>query len=114
VDLPEVAGLADDSTIVDIWMNAREIFVQYPKGLFVIVSVPDPGTTPPIPSLEQSFAENGGEVTSIGETRTLSSEDAHIQIVSLQGAYSTDQLDQIEESIPVDQPSPTASASTAG
>jgi hypothetical protein len=97
--LPEVPGVAEDSSIVDIWMNAQEIYVEYPKGLFVAVVIPDPGAGPPLPSQEAQFEANGGMVTEIGDSIELYFDDARVSIVSLEGAYSADQLKAIEDSI---------------
>jgi len=97
--LPEVPGVADDALIVDIWMNDREVFVEYPHGLFVTINTPDPGATTPVPSMEQEFTSRGGMVTDLGGTRTLYFRDARVAIVSLEDAYSSDELTTIEDSI---------------
>jgi hypothetical protein len=97
--LPEIPGVAEDSLVVEVWMNDREIYVEYPKGLFVSFAVPDAGAGPPNEAADAEFEAAGGSVTNVGDAIELFLDTARVSIVSLEGAYSEEDLSKIAAEI---------------
>jgi len=114
IPLPQLAGSVDDSSLVDVWLNDSEVFVEYPQGLFVIVTpsssyADDPGTT-----FARLIAQAGrGEIRQIGdaislvmprgeggsESIALAWKDVRVSIVSLEDSYSDEDLVAIANSV---------------